>query len=129
MSEFLEYNRGDTAEAKQDCEPRGFYRLAERLKKAFPRTRFMVLLDGLYPNGPVMEFCRKYNWQFMIVRQDGNLPQLWEEYRGLKKLLEPQSRLENTWGDRRQKFHFSQRHRVHLRPQRTEETDRACSCL
>ncbi len=45
------------------------------------------------------------------------------------KLLEPQDRPENTWGDRRQKFHFSKRHRVHLRPQRTEETDRACSCL
>ncbi len=54
----------------------------ERLKKAFPRTRFMMLLDGLYPNGPV-----------------------WEEYRGLKKLIEKQDRLENTWGDRRQKFH------------------------
>jgi hypothetical protein len=106
MSEFLEYNKGDTAEEKQDCELRGFYRLAERLKKAFPRTRFMVLLDGLYPNGPVMELCRKYNWQFMIVLQNGNLPQVWEEYRGLKKLLEPQDRLENTWGDRRQKFHW-----------------------
>jgi len=101
MSEFLEYNKGDTAEAKQDSEPRGFHRLAERLKAAFPRTRFLVLLDGLYPNGPVIESCRKYNWQFMIVLQDGNLPQVWEEYRGLKKLLEPQERLENIWGDRR----------------------------
>ncbi len=106
MSEFLEYNPGGPAEEKQDCEPRGFYRLAERLKEAFPRTRFMVLLDGLYPNGPVIERCRKYNWQFMIVLQDGNLPQVWEEYQGLKKLLEPQDRLENTWGDRRQKFHW-----------------------
>ena len=106
MSEFLEYNKGDTAKDKQDCEPRGFHRLAQRLKKAFPRTRFMVLLDGLYPNGPVIERCRKYNWQFMIVLQDGNLPQVWEEYRGLKKLLEPQDRLQNTWGDRRQKFHW-----------------------
>jgi len=106
MSEFLEYNKGDTAEEKQDSEPRGFYRLAERLKKAFPRTRFMVLLDGLYPNGPAMESCRDYNWQFMIVLQDGSLPQVWEEYRGLKKLLEPQERLENIWGDRRQKFHW-----------------------
>ena len=106
MSEFLEYNKGDTAEAKQDSEPRGYHRLAERLKKAFPRTRFMVLLDGLYPNGPVMEGCGNYNWQFMIVLQDGSLPQVWEEYRGLKKLSEPQDRLENIWGDRIQKFHW-----------------------
>jgi len=106
MSEFLEYNKGDTAEEKQDSEPRGYHRLAERLKIAFPRTRFMVLLDGLYPNGPVMEGCRDYNWQFMIVLQDGSLPQVWEEYRGLKKLLEPQERLEHIWADRRQKFHW-----------------------
>jgi len=106
MSEFLEYNKGDTAEAKQDSEPRGYHRLAERLKKAFPRTRFMVLLDGLYPNGPVMEGCGNYNRQFTIVLQDGSLPQVWEEYRGLKKLLEPQDRLENIWGDRMQKFHW-----------------------
>jgi len=106
MSEFLEYDKGDTAEKKQDSEPRGYHRLARRLKQAFPRTRFLVLLDGLYPNGPVMESCRKYHWQFMIVLQDGNLPQVWEEYRGLKKLLEPQDRLENIWGDRTQKFHW-----------------------
>ena len=106
MSEFLEYDKGDTAENKQDCEPRGFHRLAQRLKKAFPRTRFLVLLDGLYPNGPVMEGCRKYNWQFMIVLQDGNLPQVWEEYRGLKKLLEPRDQQQNNWNDRKQKFHW-----------------------
>lgn len=106
MSEFLEYNKGDTAEEKQDSETRGFHRLAKRVKAAFPRTRFMVLLDGLYPSGPVAERCGKYNWQFMIVLQDGSLPQVWEEYRGLKKLLEPQDRLENIWADRKQKFHW-----------------------
>lgn len=106
MSEFLEYTKGDTDENKQDCELRGFYRLVKRLKDAFPRTRFLVLLDGLYPNGPVVEICRKYHWKAMIVLQDGSLPQVWEEYRGLRKLLTKQERLENTWGDRRQKFHW-----------------------
>jgi len=106
MSEFLEYRKGDTAEEKQDTETRGFFRLAKRLKEAFPRTHFMVLLDGLYANGPVMEICSNYNWQFMIVLQDGSLPYVWEEYRGLKKLLGKEDRLENTWADRRQKFHW-----------------------
>ena len=106
MSEFLEYRKGDTAEEKQDSEARGFFRLAKRLKEAFPRTRFLVLLDGLYANGPVIERCRNYNWQFMIVLQDGSLPYVWEEYRGLKKLLGKEDRLENTWADRKQKLHW-----------------------
>jgi hypothetical protein len=52
LSEFLTYPGGE--ETKQDCEQRGFHRAAERLKKAFPKLPMMILLDGLYPNGPVM---------------------------------------------------------------------------
>ena len=33
-------------------------KLAERLKQYFPRLPVMLLLDGLYPNGPLMEQCR-----------------------------------------------------------------------
>jgi hypothetical protein len=66
MSEFLSYGEGDpdehknSDEHKQDCERQAFKRLAERLKQYFPRLPVMVLLDGLYPNGPVMEQCRHY---------------------------------------------------------------------
>ena len=52
----------------------------------FPRLPILVLLDGLYPNGPVMELCRLYHWQFMIVLQDDALPSVWEEVRGLGQL-------------------------------------------
>ena len=107
MSEFLEYSKGDVAEEKQDCEPRGFYRLVKRLKEAFPRLPIMLLLDGLYANGPVMELCRKNKfWDFMIVLQDESLPQVWEEYEGLKKLLEDTDRLCMRWGNRTQHFHW-----------------------
>ncbi|MBK7237789.1 MAG: hypothetical protein IPI02_20035 [Sterolibacteriaceae bacterium] len=34
----------------------------------------MLLLDGLYPNGPVLERCRDYHWQFMIVLKDDSPP-------------------------------------------------------
>jgi len=66
----------------------------------------MLLLDGLYPVGPVMDLCRSKRWEYMIVLQDGSLPQVWEEYRGLVKLLEPEERLQMLWGDRRQGFHW-----------------------
>ena len=43
----------------------------------------MLLLDGLYPNGPIMERCRSYHWDFMIVLKNGSLPSVWEEYYSL----------------------------------------------
>ncbi len=105
LTEFLNYEQGDTEQAKQDCELLAFKRLAERLKKEFPRLRIMVLLDGLYPNGPVFDLCRKYGWQFMIVLKDGSLPEVWSEFDGLSK-LEPDKAATRTWGGRRQAFRW-----------------------
>lgn len=101
LSEFLTYNGGE--ETKQDCEQRAFHRVVERLKKAFPRLPILVLVDGLYPNGPVMAACRKNRWQYMIVLPDTCLSSVWEEYRGLKPLGRA-NRLEMTWKGRRQVF-------------------------
>ena len=106
MSEFSDYNKGDTAQGKQDCEQIAFKRLAYRLKKAFPKYGFMLLVDGLYAVGPAVEQCRSNNWDFMIVLQDGSLPQVWEEYELLKKLLEKEDCLVMKWGDRIQHFHW-----------------------
>lgn len=106
MSEFLDYKQGDSEKKKQDCELKAFYRLAERLYQAFPRLPIMLLLDGLYPVGPVMDKCRRNRWEYMIVLQDGSLPQVWEEYRGLVKLLEDDERFQMLWGNRRQSFHW-----------------------
>jgi len=106
MSEFLDYHKGDTDREKQDCEQRGIKRLAKRLKEAFPHLSIMLLLDGMFSSGPTMELCRRNNWEFMIVLQDGSLPQIWQEYEGLKKLLEKEDRFTQDWADRRQKFHW-----------------------
>jgi hypothetical protein len=105
MSEFLSYTQGDTASKKQDCELKGFKRLAQRLKREFPHLPIMVLLDGLYPNGPLMELCHKNKWDYMMVLQDKTLPSVWEEYEGLKK-LEGKNHLSATWGNRRQSFEW-----------------------
>jgi hypothetical protein len=84
MSEFLSYTEGDQLTNKQDCELKGFQRLAPRLKSLFPRLSILLLLDGLYPNGPILDLCRRYHWQYMIVLQDGCLPSVWEEVEGLR---------------------------------------------
>ena len=105
MSEFSNYAEGDTETKKQDCEQKAFKRLAKRLKKEFSHLAIMVLLDGLYPNGPMIELCRKNHWDFMIVLQDKSLPSVWEEYEGLKK-LETNNCFYTTWGDRKQRFEW-----------------------
>ena len=102
LSEFLT-GKLDGGASKQDCELKAFQRLAARIKAAFPRLPILVLLDGLYPNGPILELCRRYHWQFMIVLQEGSLPSVWEEVEGLRP-LQPQQFLKQNWGNRRQQF-------------------------
>jgi len=105
MSEFLSYTEGDQERNKQDCELKAFRRLSRRIKDNFPRLRVLVALDGLYPNGPIIELCRRYRWQFMIVLQDDSLPSVWEEVQGLGQ-LQRQNRLDRNWGNRRQHFQW-----------------------
>ncbi|MCP4350385.1 MAG: transposase family protein [Desulfobacterales bacterium] len=108
MSEFLDYTEGDTGNSVQDCELKAFHRLAGRLKKEFPRLPILVLPDGLYPNGPVMDCCIENNWQFMIVLKDGSLSSVWEEFDVLKE-LEENNTVKKNWGNRRQKFQWVNR--------------------
>lgn len=104
-SEFLSYEEGDPERNQQDCELRAFQRLARRWKEAFPRLPILLLLDGLYPKGPILELCRQYHCQYMIVLPDDSLPSVWEEVRGLAP-LQPQNRLDQKWGDRTQHFRW-----------------------
>lgn len=103
LSEFLEYEHGDMENNKQDCEQRAFKRLAERLKTYFPRLPILLLLDGLYANGPIMAQCHENHWQFMIVLKDESLPTVWEEFDSLLKLM-PKNSVCQPWGTRRQQF-------------------------
>ncbi|MEW6365652.1 MAG: transposase family protein [Acidobacteriota bacterium] len=105
LTEFLCTTAGDSSTDRQDCETKAFRRLTTRLKREFPRLPVLVLLDGLYPTGPMMSLCRKYNWDFMIVLQDKSLPSVWDEYNGLQRLL-PENRLAMAWGERRQLFRW-----------------------
>jgi hypothetical protein len=102
LSEFLEHALGDTEAQMQDCELRAFARLSDRLKTRFPRLPILLLLDGLYANGPVMQRCWRAHWQFMIVLKNQDLPSVWQEFHALQA-LKPQA-LQRNWGRRRQHF-------------------------
>ena len=78
MTELIE-NTNPQAN-KQDCELKAFYRLAERLKKRFPRLPICLLLDGLFAGGPTFQLCEDYNWRYLIVLQDDDLPNVHRTY-------------------------------------------------
>lgn len=105
MSEFLnneEYDFGEK-EKKQDCELKAFKRLAEKLKRNFSGTRFVLVMDGLYPNGPVFSICRRNKWDYMITLKDGSLKEIWADAKGLRK-LETKNEKKQKYGDRVQEF-------------------------
>ena len=67
-------NDNDKPYDKQDCEQKAFKRLAQKLKKAFPRLPICILADALYACSPVMEICENNQWKYIITLQDGSLP-------------------------------------------------------
>ena len=71
---------------KQDCELKALYRLAEKLKKRFPRLPICLCMDALYANESVFELCQKNKWAYLIRFKEGSLPSVWSEYEMLKKL-------------------------------------------
>jgi len=81
MTEFVE-NPGEHP-SKQDCELKAFYRLAKRLKQAFPRLPICLSLDGLFAGGPTMTICEQYNWKYMIVLQEDDLPSVNQEFKAV----------------------------------------------
>jgi hypothetical protein len=84
MSEFIE-NPGVNPK-KQDCELKAFYRLAPRLKAAFPHLPILLSLDALYAGGPVFQICDDFNWKYMIVLTDDDLRSVNEEFHALAAL-------------------------------------------
>lgn len=83
-TEFIENT--DARLKKQDCELNAFYRLANKLKEAFPQLKICLLLDSLYAKIPVIETCEKNRWKYIITFKRGSMPEVYQEYELLKKL-------------------------------------------
>ena len=64
---------------KQDCEQKAFERLAQKIKKHFPRLPVCILADGLYPNKTFMKICQDNGWAYIVVLKDKSLKTLQED--------------------------------------------------
>ena len=82
-SEFVENEKEDIE--KQDCEIKAFYRMAERLKKSFPKLPIIISGDALYACKPVIDTCRKNKWHYIIRLKEDRLKLLGEEIKGIEK--------------------------------------------
>lgn len=83
-TEFIENEKKNVS--KQDCERTSFKRLAESLKKMFPRLPVCLMGDSLYACEPVFEICHKNKWEFLIRYKDGSIPTLAQDYKEIKEM-------------------------------------------
>jgi hypothetical protein len=83
-TEWIENSEADFD--KQDCEMKAFPRLAEKIKKMFPRLPICITADGLYPNQSFFGICKGNHWSFIVTFKDGNLPSVWQEVTILREI-------------------------------------------
>ena len=83
-SEFVENERENVD--KQDCETKAFKRLAEKIKKEYPKLRIIISGDALYASKPVMDICKEYNWKYIIRFKEGAIPTLYREFETVVKI-------------------------------------------
>lgn len=91
---------------KQDCEQKAFVRLAEKLKRDYPRLPICIIADALYPNQTFFEICKKYEWEWIVTLKDGNLRSVWEEVLCLQKINEQNNRSNVTYRNRKEIHHI-----------------------
>ena len=77
-SEFVE-NEEENVE-KQDCETKAFKRLAEKIKKEYPRLKIIIGADALYASKPVIDICKGNGWKYIIRFKEGAIPTLYKEF-------------------------------------------------
>ena len=77
-SEFVENTEGN--ESKQDCEIKAFKRLAENIKREYPKLKILISGDALYANKPIIDICKQNDWKYIIRFKKGAIPSLYEEF-------------------------------------------------
>jgi hypothetical protein len=131
-SEFIE-NESEDVE-KQDCERKAFYRLAERLKREYPKLPICIICDSLYACEPVFGLCDKYGWKFLIRFKDGSLPTVAAEAEAIRGMGEHESTGSDTVfingvATEKRSVNFIEKTEVREKPKDDEEPARTFTYL
>ena len=68
---------------KQDCEMNAFKRMASRIKKNFPKLKFIITADALYASGPFIKLCLNYNWDYIFRLKSDKLKTVNQDFDGI----------------------------------------------
>lgn len=71
---------------KQDCETNAAKRFIHRLRKDYPRQKFILGGDGLMSHQPMMETVAEHNMHFLFVAKPGDHTYLYEWIEAFKTL-------------------------------------------
>lgn len=75
-SEFIENEKMLTDKQKQDCETNAFKRMIKRIKKNYPKYKFIITGDGLYATAPIIKICEKYKWNYIFNLKPDRLKEI-----------------------------------------------------
>lgn len=79
-SEFIENEKMLTDKQKQDCEINAFKRMIKRIKKNYPKYKFIITGDALYAAAPIIEICKQYKWNYIFNLKPDRLKEINETF-------------------------------------------------
>ena len=81
-TEWIENSEINNETQKQDCEINAFKRMAPRIKKNYPKYKFIITGDALYATTPMIDLCKsnEYKWNFIFNLKKDRLKQVGEQF-------------------------------------------------
>lgn len=79
-TEWIENSDMQTEKKKQDCEINAFKRMAPRIKKEYPKLKFIITGDALYATAPMLDICKNNGWHYIFNLKKKRLKQVYEEF-------------------------------------------------
>ena len=79
-TEWIENEDMQTEKKKQDCEINAFKRMAPRIKKNYPKLKFIITGDALYATTPMVNICKDNKWNYIFNLKKDRLKRVYEDF-------------------------------------------------
>lgn len=79
-NEWIENSNLNNENQKQDCEINAFKRMAKRIKRIYPKLKFIITGDALYATTPMIKICKDNNWHYIFNLKKDRLKNVYESF-------------------------------------------------